>query len=191
MNKEMFLMNPLTRLLSIGLIAAAAALVPAHVAEARTADPVVPSELVVPDGNKLFLVGHAVGVQIYSCNATPGGPAWVLVGPRANVYDDHGKLIMTHYAGPSWRARDGSVVVGHKQAGVTVDPTAVDWLKLSATSTSAGSDGDLLVATTFVQRLATSGGVAPSVAQCTTGTTGSRVEVPYTADYYFWRSADE
>ena len=183
-------MNRLTRLLTIGLIAATAALVPAQVAEARTADPVVPSELVVPNGNKLFRVGHAVGVQIYSCNATPG-PAWVLVGPRANVYNDHGKLIMTHYAGPSWRARDGSVVVGHKEAGVTVDPTAVDWLKLSSASTSVGPDGDLLVATTFIQRLATSGGVAPPVAQCTTGTTGSRVEVPYTADYYFWRSADE
>jgi len=184
-------MNRLTRLLTIGLIAATAALVPAHLAEARTADPVVPSELVVPDGNTVFRVGHAVGVQIYSCNATPGGPAWVPAGPRANVYGDRGKLIMTHYAGPSWRARDGSVVVGQKQAGVTVDPTAVDWLKLSATSTSAGSDGDLLVATTFIQRLATSGGVAPPVAQCTTGTTGSRVEVPYTADYYFWRSAHE
>lgn len=184
-------MNRLTRLLTIGLIAATAALVPAHVAEAKTADPVVPSELVVPAGNSLFRVGHAVGVQIYSCNATPGGPAWVLVGPRANVYDDRGKLIMTHYAGPSWRARDGSVVVGHKEAGVTVDPTAVDWLKLSAASTSAGPDGELLVGTTFIQRLATSGGVAPPVAQCTTGTTGSRVEVPYTADYYFWRSSEE
>jgi hypothetical protein len=183
-------MNRLTRLLSIGLIAATAALVPARVAEARTADPVVPSELVVPDGNQLFRVGHAVGVQIYSCNATSTGAAWALVGPRANVYDNRGKVIMTHYAGPTWQARDGSWVVGRKEAAVTVDPTAVDWLKLSRASSSAGPDGDLLVATTFIQRLATSGGVAPPAAQCTTGTTGSRVEVPYTADYHFWRSAE-
>ena len=184
-------MNRLTRLLTIGLIAATAALVPAHVAEARTGDPVVPSELVVPDGNKLFRVGHAVGVQIYSCNATSSGAAWGFVGPRADIYNDRGQLIMTHYAGPSWQARDGSVVVGHKEAGVTVDPTAVDWLKLSAASTSAGPDGELLLDTTFIQRLATSGGVAPPAAQCTAGTTGRRVEVPYTADYYFWRSAEE
>jgi hypothetical protein len=184
-------MNRVTRLLTIGLIAATAALVPAHVAEARPDDPVVPGELVVPDGNKVFRVGHAVGVQIYSCNATPSGPAWGLVGPRADVYDDRGRLVMTHFAGPTWQARDGSFVVGRKVAGVTVEPTAVDWLKLSAASTSAGPDGDLLVGTTFIQRLATSGGVAPPAAQCTTGTTGNRVEVPYTADYYFWRSAEE
>ena len=183
-------MNRLTRLLSIGLIAATAALVPAHVAEARTVDPMVPNELVVPAGNTLFRVGHAVGVQIYSCNATSTGAAWTFVAPRADVYDNRGKLIMTHYAGPTWRARDGSVVVGHKEAGVTVDPTAIDWLKLSAASTSAGPDGELLLDTTFIQRLATSGGVAPPAAQCTTGTTGTRVEVPYAADYYFWRSAD-
>ena len=184
-------MNRLTRLLTIGLIAATAALVPAHVAEARAADPVVPSELVVPDGNKLFRVGHAVGVQIYSCNATSTGAAWAFVAPRADVYDARGKLIMIHYAGPTWRARDGSVVVGRKEAGVSVDPTAIDWLKLSAASTSAGAEGDLLVATTFIQRLSTSGGIAPRAKQCTTRTIGSRAEVPYTADYYFWQSAEE
>ena len=160
-------MNRLTRLLTTGLIAAMAALVPAHVAGARTADPVVPIELVVPAGNTLFRVGHAAGVQIYSCNATSTGAAWAFVAPRADVYDNRGKLIMTH------------------------DATAIDWLKLSAASTSAGADGDLLVPTTFVQRLSTSGGIAPPAAQCTIGTIGSRAEVPYTADYYFWRSAEE
>jgi hypothetical protein len=33
----------------------------------------VPDKIQVPAGNKVFLVGHAVGVQIYSCNATAGG----------------------------------------------------------------------------------------------------------------------
>ena len=189
-NKERPLMNRLTRLLTLGLVAVTAALVPAHVAAAQTADP-VPSALAVPAGNELFRVGHAVGVQIYSCNATSTSPAWVFIGPRADIYDDHGRRIMTHYAGPTWQARDGSVVVGHKEAAVTMDPTAVDWLKLSAASTSAGSGGDLLVPTTFIQRLSTSGGIAPPAAQCTTSTAGSRAEVPYTADYYFWRSAEE
>jgi hypothetical protein len=34
---------------------------------------VVPSEIQVLDGSKVFLVGHGVGVQIYSCNGTSGG----------------------------------------------------------------------------------------------------------------------
>ena len=191
MKKGFFLMKPLIRLWTVGLIAATAVLVPAHVAQARPAEPAVPSDLAVPEGNKLFRVGHAVGVQIYSCNATPSGPTWAFVAPRADVYDDNGRLIMTHFAGPSWQARDGSIVVGRKEAGVKVDPTAIDWLKLSVASTSAGIDGDLLVHTTFIQRLATSGGVAPPAEQCNTGTTGIRAEVSYTADYYFWRSGSE
>jgi hypothetical protein len=66
---------------------------------------VVPRGIQVPDGNKVFLVGHGVGVQIYSCNATSSGFAWGFVAPRANLYDDSGKLIITHFgrmSGSSW-----------------------------------------------------------------------------------------
>jgi hypothetical protein len=192
MKKRCFTMTwsiRVNRLLAVGLFAAAAVLVPAHVAQAGPAEPVVPSDLAVPEENKLFRVGHGVGVQIYSCKATPSGFGWTFVAPRADLYDDHGKLIMTHFAGPSWQARDGSIIVGRREAGVTVDPTAVDWLKLSAASTSAGPDGDQLVHTTFIQRLATSGGVAPSAVECNADAAGSRTEVTYTADYYFWKAS--
>ena len=49
--------------------------------------------------------------------------------------------------------------------------------------TTAGADGDRLTSTTWVQRLNTSGGVAPAGA-CTPGDTTA---VPYTADYFFWK----
>jgi Protein of unknown function (DUF3455) len=140
-------------------------------------------------GNKVFLVGHAVGVQIYSCNATPSGFVWGFVAPRANLYDDHGKLIITHFAGPTWQAMDGSRVVGQLVDAVTVDPTAIAWVLLSA-STTPGPDGDRLVATTFVQRIATTGGLAPPAADCNAATAGTVAEVPYTADYYFWKHTD-
>ena len=52
----------------------------------------------------MFLIGHAVGVQIYSCN----GVVWSFVAPRANLVDDQGKLIISHFAGPTWQAKDGS-----------------------------------------------------------------------------------
>ena len=81
-------------------------------AEAKKDPPAVPSQIQVGPGHKVFLVGHAVGVQIYSCNATAGGFAWAFVAPRANLYDDHGRLTMTHFGGPTWQARDGSSVVG-------------------------------------------------------------------------------
>lgn len=174
----------LNRLLLAALVAAAAALSLAAVADAQPDAPAVPGEIAVPSANKLFLVGHAVGVQIYSCT----GFAWTFVAPRADLYGDNGKLITTHFAGPTWQARDGSTVVGARVAGVTVDATAIPWLLLSATSTAPGPDGDRLVHTTYIQRIATTGGLAPAAATCNAGTAGTQVEVPYTADYYFWKA---
>jgi hypothetical protein len=170
--------------LLLAVIAAAAAALPLmQVAQAGPPPPVVPDAIKVPDGNKVFLIGHAVGVQIYSCN----GVVWSFVAPRANLYNKHGKLIITHFAGPTWEAKDGSTVVGRAEASITVDPTAIPWLRLAAASTAAGPDGDRLVATTYVQRIATTGGLAPPAAECNATTAGTVAEVPYTADYYFWK----
>jgi Protein of unknown function (DUF3455) len=171
------------RLLLAGVVAAAAMVSLTQVAQAGPPSPDVPLGIQVPAGNKVFLVGHAVGVQIYSCN----GVAWGFVAPRANLYNDHGKLIITHFAGPTWQATDGSRVVGQLvPPPVTVDPTAIPWLLLSA-RTFAGPDGDRLVPTTYVQRIETTGGLAPPASTCTAATAGAVAEVPYTADYYFWK----
>lgn len=146
--------------------------------------PEVPGDIAVPEGSKLFLVGHAVGVQIYSCI----GASWTFVAPRADVYADNGKLIMTHFGGPTWQARDGSSVVAARVNGVTVDPTAIPWLLLRATSTSAGDDGGRLAKTTYIQRINTTGGLAPPASDCSPSTAGEIREVPYTADYFFWKA---
>jgi FtsP/CotA-like multicopper oxidase with cupredoxin domain len=160
-----------------GVLAAGAL---AQAAEAH--QPKVPSDIAVAKGNKAFLDAHAVGVQIYSCNATATGHAWAFVAPRANLYD-RGKLVATHFAGPTWQATDGSKVVGSRVNGVNVDPTAIDWLLLSAASTTPGRFGE----TTFIQRINTTGGLIPPAADCNAGTVGTQREVPYTADYVFWK----
>jgi hypothetical protein len=148
----------------------------------------VPSQLQVGAANKLFLVAHAIGVQIYSCNTAASGFAWGFVAPRADLYDAKGKLVATHFAGPTWQATDGSTVVGRRVDGVTVDSTAIPWLLLAAASTSSGLDGDRLTHTTFIQRVATTGGLAPPAATCDAATAGTRQEVAYTADYLFWKA---
>ena len=162
-------------------VATAWALTP--LAHAGPTAPTVPSTIQVPDGNKPFLIGHAIGVQIYACNATASGLTWGLVAPRATLYDDNGKLIATHYGGPTWQATDGSKVIGRRVDGVTVDPTAIPWLLLAAVSTSAGPDGARLVDTTYIQRLNTTGGLTPPAADCNANTVATVEEVPYTADY--------
>lgn len=65
---------------------------------------------------------------------------------------------------------------------MTVDPTAIPWLPLAATSEPVGEDGDRFAATTFIQRVATTGEIAPPAADCNAGTAGTVDEVPYTAE---------
>ena len=149
-------------------------------AMAGPAAPSVPGDIAAPDGHKPYLVAHAEGVQIYTCEGT----AWKLLAPRATLTGDSDKVIATHYGGPTWEARDGSTVVGKRDAGVPGAPGAVDWLRLKATSTAAGADGDRLAGTTYIQRIHTVGGVAPA-GGCAAG---ASAEVPYTADYVFFKA---
>jgi Protein of unknown function (DUF3455) len=169
--------------------ATAAAVLPSQAAHAEPAAPTVPPEIAVSAGNKPFLVGHAVGVQIYRCSATASGYSWGFVAPRANLYGDNGKLIATHFASPTWQATDGSRAVGALVRPAPVDPTAIPWLLLSAAG-SAGPDGDRLAGTTFIQRINTSGGLIPRAEECNAGSAGTVNEVPYAADYYFWKVPD-
>jgi Protein of unknown function (DUF3455) len=176
------------RILLAAAVAVLAALPAAQLAYAGPTPPDVPSTIAVPDGHKLYLVAHAVGVQIYACNAIGAGYRWDFVAPRAELYDGNGKLLTTHFGGPTWQARDGSKVVGQVEQRETVDATAIPWLRLSAASTAIGPDGDRLAGTTYIQRIATTGGLAPAPATCNEGTAGDTAEIPYTADYTFWKA---
>ena len=139
----------------------------------------MPAVLQVPDGNKVHFHAYAAGVQIYSWN----GSSWVFLAPEAFLYDADGNLVGLHYAGPTWETLSGSKVVGARVAGSTVDPTAIPWLLLQ-TRTAEGRG--VLAPTTYIQRVNTAGGLAPA----TPGTAvGDVARVPYTAEYFFFRSA--
>jgi hypothetical protein len=144
--------------------------------------PTVPPALAVPEGNKLAFHLDAIGVQIYGCQATATGPAWVFSAPEARLLNHGGHVVGTHYAGPTWEAKDGSKVVGARVAGATVDPTAIPWLLLSAASHEGnGRMQDV----TFIQRLDTAGGLAPSTG-CDADHVGAVVRVDYAATYFFY-----
>ena len=139
--------------------------------------PSVPPELEVPPGNKLAATLPAVGVQIYQCTAG----AWAFVEPAASLAV--GALpVAIHFRGPSWQSvRDGSLVEGRVIASVP-SPGTIPLLLLQATRVRG--DG-LFGRTSYIQRLATTGGAAPTTA-CTDGqTTGVR----YTARYLFYAPA--
>jgi hypothetical protein len=149
--------------------------------------PTVPQAIQVPSGNVPFLLGHATGTQNYTCqrSSTGSGFAWTFVEPEATLVNDSGKQIMTHYAGPTWETKDGSTVVGARVDGVTVSTSAIPWLLLRATSTTPGQ----LTTTTYIQRVNTTGGLAPT-GGCNGAHLGDALNVPYTADYYFYKSVE-
>jgi len=184
--------SPLARALARSVVLAALALpalLPGSALAAGIDPPTVPSTIQAPAGNVPFLVGHATGTQNYTCQLSSSGYAWTLVGPSATLVDDKGKQIVTHYAGPTWQAKDGSTVVGARVDGVTVSPSAIPWLLLRASSTAPGPDGgDRLTRTTYVQRVNTTGGLAPT-SGCDQTTLGAARNVQYSADYYFYKTS--
>jgi hypothetical protein len=128
-----------------------------------------------PAGESLALVVPAKGVQIYECREAK----WAFVAPEAELFDKAGRKIGTHYAGPHWEAADGSKIVGAVKARSDVQGT-IPWLLLSARS--VGGEGAFSKVTS-IQRVSTTGGVAPAGA-CSEA--GARARIPYTADYYFF-----
>ena len=155
----------------------------------KTIPPSVPALLEVPAGNEVSFHVYATGVQVYVCTETsPGVYAWVFTQPIANLYANPGLngFAGTHYAGPTWESKSGSKVVGSKIEGVTVDPNAVQWLLLGAVSSQGPG---ILNGTTYIQRVNTVGGKAPATG-ANASTVGQEVQIPYTAEYYFYRQAD-
>jgi hypothetical protein len=139
-----------------------------------------------PDSKLAFDV-YAVGVQKYACQ--PNG-TWLFTDPEAVLYDSkqEGKPVGTHFLNfatgrPVWQFKDDSSVEAARKASVSGGAGNIAWLLLQAVDTASGAGGDRLTSTTWVQRLNTSGGVAPSGA-CTPGDT---IAVPYTTDYFFWK----
>lgn len=147
----------------------------------------MPPALTAPAGNGLAFELLAEGVQIYSCaqSSNAAGPAWALQAPEAKLIDGRGQYAGTHRAGPTWEALDGSSVVGAKIEAAPSDSGAIPWLLLRAASHGGGPGR--MADVTFVQRIQTSGGIAPSEG-CSAATVGAVARVPYHAVYCFYRS---
>lgn len=152
--------------------------------------PTVPIIIEAPAGEEVILVGHATGVQIYGCQAgADQKPTWVFKAPEADLTDSHGKQIIHHFAGPTWKHNDGSEVVGKKAAGADAPkPDAIQWLLLTAAShTGAG----VLSRVTSIQRIHTEGGVAPAANTCDASANGKEARIAYKADYYFYAAGSK
>jgi len=146
----------------------------------------VPDNLKVPATQTLAVVAQANGVQIYECSASKTDSArfeWVFKAPEAELFDDAGKKIGKHYAGPTWESDDGSKVVGEVKARDDgPDANAIPWLLLSAKSAEGNG---IFGKTQSVQRIKTVGGKAPADG-CDQAQLGKVARVPYRATYNFF-----
>jgi hypothetical protein len=91
-----------------------------------------------------------------------------------------------------WAKLDTNLDGSPASASASSDPDfvakgAVNWLRLKAVGAEVGPDGgDTLSDTTFIQRLNTSGGLAPT--DCASSAdVGKQAFEPYTADYFFYK----
>jgi uncharacterized protein DUF3455 len=145
----------------------------------------VPAALKPAPDQRLWQNFTGVGFQIYQCAAGGSGAAWVFQAPQADLLNEGGEVVGSHYAGPTWQALDGSTVVGRKIAAApSPDPNAIPWLLLIAVS----HDGDgRFTDVTTIQRLNTSGGKAPTTG-CDPAHIGDVARVPYEAGYFFYHT---
>ena len=172
--------------------------------------PPVPANLVVPVGNSVYRVGHAIGTQDYVClpcpttapSCTASGFVWTFFGPQATLFDDDDEQIITHFLSPNpdevntppratWQdSRDSSAVWAFAPpANQFAVPGAIPWLRLQVVGTQSGpTGGDKLTATTFIQRLQTAGGIAPVTGCSAAAAVGKTALVSYEADYFFYRA---
>ena len=141
--------------------------------------PDVPEEL-IPQDAKVHFHGFGVGVQMYTWD----GLKWAGPVPDAKLFDNDGNIVADHFAGPTWRSNSGSQVVGKPIVPIIVDTNAIPWVLLE--KVTAQGPG-IFANTTHIQRVNTTGGLAPKAPGAFVGQEAS---VPYTADYFFYRPSN-
>jgi hypothetical protein len=154
-----------------------------HAAQAQIVTPTpVPTNIEVLAPDQAFLVGHAFGTQNYECQpvSSLGRVGWVLFTPQATLFGELNEQLTTHFFSPNpaedflvratWQdSRDTSTVWG-EVIGSSIDANfvkagAIPWLKIDVKNTGfqdGPTGGAMLSKTTFIQRVNTDGGAAPS-----------------------------
>ena len=178
-------------------------------AAAQFADlPPMPAELEVPAGHTLFLHSRAIGTQNYVCVPNGSGFTWKQFAPEATLFlTINGEPQMqatTHFLSanprengmprPTWQSSFDTSRVWARAVATSTDanyvaPGAIPWLKLQTAGVEEGpTGGTFLSRTSFIQRLNTSGGMAPATGCTQASQIGSIALVPYTTDYFFYRA---
>lgn len=148
----------------------------------------LPAAVQVPVGNKVALETVGVGDITYQCKAkkdVAGQFEWVFMGPAAALNDRKGVQIGKYYGPPAtWENKDGSKITGTQ---VAIAPSSAGNIPNQLVKASPASGEGVMVGISYIQRVNTVGGVAPS-GICGASNTGAREVVEYQADYIFYKA---
>jgi Protein of unknown function (DUF3455) len=155
----------------------------------------LPDAVKVPAGQRVAMETVGVGDITYQCRekaAMAGAFEWVFVGPNAVLNNRKGEQVGKYYGPPAtWEHQDGSTLTG---AQVAVSPAAAGSIPLQLVKVNAAmadvkteSKAGAMTGLSFIQRVATRGGVAPASA-CNAENKDRKEVVKYQADYIFWKA---
>jgi len=126
------------------------------------------------------------GTHVFECKQLPSDPnryAWFFSSPDATLYDA-GRPVARNAAENMFEAiGDRSTVTASIRARQDGGSNNLPWLLLRAQSTA---DAGLFAGVTSVQRVNTTGGVAPDTG-CDANNVGKEARTAFKADYYFYR----
>lgn len=148
----------------------------------------LPAAVQVPAGNQVAMETVGAGDITYECRAKSGATGqheWVFVGPDAKLMSRDGKQVGKYYGPPAtWESMDGSKLTATQLA---VAPAAAGNIPTQLVKANPAMGRGAMNGVTYIQRVATQGGVAPAAA-CAAGNMGARQVVKYQADYIFYRA---
>jgi hypothetical protein len=176
---------PFTLALSAAALTACGSMSPSSMM--KFSQDALPDAVKVPTGHAVALETVGTGEITYECRTKAGTTAyeWVFVGPQADLKNRSGAKIGTYYGPPAtWAADDGSKITG---AQVAVAPSSAGNIPFQLVKANPAMGNGAMTGITYVQRVATMGGVAPA-STCDASTMGRKEIVKYQADYIFWKA---
>ena len=149
----------------------------------------LPDAVKVPAGHVVAMETIGAGDITYECRAkaaTPGAAEWVFVGPQADLKSRAGAKVGTYFGPPAtWASMDGSKITGTQ---VAIAPLGAGNIPAQLVKANPAMGAGAMTGITYIQRVATMGGVAPASA-CDVASLGRKEVVKYQADYVFWKAA--
>lgn len=149
----------------------------------------LPDAVKVPAGHRVAMETVGVGEITYECRDkkdAAGQTEWVFVGPDAKLLSRNGQQVGKYYGPPAtWESNDGSKLTAPQ---VAVAPNGAGNIPLQLVKANPATGMGAMTGVTYIQRVATQGGVAPAT-PCTPATKGQKQVVKYQADYIFYKAS--